>query len=226
MSVGTRCLPRIVYKDRYLLVLDKPSGWTVLYGSGKRSKLQNWLLSEGLLSPFNRRTGIVHRLDKDTSGLLLVARLPLSFRRLKEAFKAREVKKEYFALARGKLPATGVIRAPIGRSKGRRKFAVIPEGKKAITKYRREEIYRRKGEVFSLLEVFPLTGRTHQIRLHFKYLGFPLAGDPLYGFKKDRLNFPRLFLHAKEITFTHPFTQRTVSFKSSLPAELRAVLHD
>jgi len=219
-------LPRVVYEDSYLLALDKPSGWTVLHGSGKRTPLQNWLLEEKLVDEFNQRTGIIHRLDKETSGLLLVARIPLAFQRFQKMFKKREIKKEYLALVHGKVPRQGQMRAPVGRDRQRRRFKIVPGGRWGETKFWRQQIYRLAGEYFSLVKVEPTTGRSHQIRLHFKYLGFPLAGDPLYGVKKDRCLFPRLFLHASRLVFFHPFLKKKVTLRSPLPNELKEVLHD
>jgi len=221
--------PRIVYENEWFLAINKPSGWTTLYGSGKKSQLQQWLLEKKKViiddsgsGNFHLRTGIVHRLDRDTSGLLLVAKFPDAFDFLQNAFKERQVKKEYLALIRGKVPCQGEIDAPIKRLPWRRdKFAVFPGGREAITKYQREGLYFKDKEFFSLIRVRLLTGRTHQIRVHFKYLSFPLMGDSLYGPKKLSFGPPRLFLHATRITFPHLFLKKTVCLESSLPVELK-----
>jgi len=229
--------PEIVYEDEWLLAINKPSGWTTLYGSGKESQLQRWLLKEQKVAidnsgggGFRLRTGIVHRLDRDTSGLLLVAKLPNAFDFLQNAFKKRQVKKEYLALIRGKAPRQGEIEAPIKRLPWRRdKFTVFPGGREATTEYQREGLYFKDKEFFSLVRVKLLTGRTHQIRVHFKYLGFPLAGDSLYGSRKLPLGLSRLFLHATRITFPHFFCspaqrKKTISLQSSLPVKLQKYL--
>jgi len=215
--------PRIIHEDKWLLIIDKPSGWTVLFPGQKQSKLQRWLAEKRNLLSLPR-TGIVHRLDKDTSGIMLVAKTKPVFEKLQEAFKERTVEKEYLALVKGKPPKTGTIKAPIGRFAGaKNKFVVRPGGRKSVTRYQREKIYREGNEFFSYLRIWPETGRTHQIRVHLKYLGYPLAGDPLYGSDKHHF-FPRLFLHARKITFTHPVFKRRISFVSRLAVELEQIL--
>lgn len=166
-------------------------------------------------------------MDKETSGCLIIAKNPESFEKLKFAFKNRLVSKIYIALVHGKvLPDKGEVRAPLGRMPGKKwKFSVIPGGKEAITKYK---VLKHLSEKFSLVELNPVTGRTHQIRIHLKYLGFSVVGDYLYGLKnqkkEDRSWCPRVFLHASKITFPHPALNRNVTVESKVPSQLQTVL--
>jgi 23S rRNA pseudouridine1911/1915/1917 synthase len=167
----------------------------------------------------------VHRLDKDTSGLLLVAKNDVAHRHLQRQFKERLVHKTYLALTEGLLPTPrGVIDAPIGRHPQQRKrMAVVPRGgREARTEYR---VLERFAE-HTLVEAEPVTGRTHQIRIHFASIGHPLAGDRVYGFRKQRLPLRRQFLHAARIAFTLPSSGEPLEFTSELPDDLAAVLDD
>lgn len=216
--------PKIVFEDDYLLVLDKPAGMVVNRARTVKEKtLQDWLEKNFKFQISNDkfyRSGIVHRLDKETSGLILVAKTKRAFENLQKQFKERKVKKKYLALVYGKLePKEGEIVLPISRARrNREKFGVFPEGKKARTKYRVLSIKGKgKGEFYSLLELQPSTGRTHQIRVHLSFLGHPIVADLKYGgkrAKRDRLSCPRMFLHACYLGFDRR------SFTSPLPFEL------
>lgn len=181
---------------------------------------------------------MVHRIDKETSGVLIIAKNPEAFSELQRQFKEREVAKKYLALAHGKVvPEEGSITAAVGRLPwNRERFGVLPGGREAETEYRVLSIsklvpvgmeYRGKEE-FSLLELHPKTGRTHQIRVHLKSIGHPIVGDAFYAGRKtsreDRKWCPRLFLHAAEISFKHPKTGEKMMVKSELPKDLTEVL--
>jgi 23S rRNA pseudouridine1911/1915/1917 synthase len=213
----------IIYEDQDLLAINKPSGITVNRAETTRGKTT----VEGLLPPVDLpRRGIVHRIDKDTSGILLVAKNSAALTNLQQQFKDRVVKKTYFALVHGFVePRSGSVRLPIKRDRyNRKKFSVDITGKPALTEYRTVKNY--KG--YSLLEIFPKTGRTHQIRVHFKHLGHALVSDRIYGggktFKRDLLFCPRLFLHSSKIEFHQPVTQQVISLKTDLPDGLEKTL--
>ncbi|MBI2036637.1 RluA family pseudouridine synthase [Candidatus Microgenomates bacterium] len=187
-----------------------------------------------LLNPrdtFAQRAGIVHRLDKETSGLLLIAKTPEGFANLQQQFKDRTVKKTYLGLVHGEVkPAEGEIKVPVARLPwNRKRFGVVPGGREAVTKYKILRYYDTKifGKL-TLVELYPQTGRTHQIRVHLKYLGHPIVADPLYGGRKqaagDRKWCKRLFLHAKAIEFTHPKMGKEIRFVSELTDDLQKVL--
>jgi len=216
----------IIYQDGDIIVLDKPAGLTVHPAPGHPSgTLVNALLAacpdlRGIAGTL--RPGIVHRLDKDTSGLMVVAKNDRAQRSLQRQLKDREVLKTYLALVQGvPKPAEGLIEAPIGRHpKNRKKMAVVAGGRDAATKYRvREEI---AGGRYSLLEVQPITGRTHQIRVHMSALGHAIVGDATYGRRSAVIE--RQFLHAHKLAFAMPLGGRTVEFVSPLPADLREAL--
>lgn len=230
--------PALVYEDDYIMVLDKPAGWIVNDSSTVIEKcfvLQNYLrnnFSYSISRNVNLRSGIVHRLDKDTSGLILVAKQKKAFFALQSIFKKREIKKGYIALVHGRIPNFGgEINAPVGRLPwNRERFGVFPGGREAFTSYRLESFFKKidTGEFFSLVKVFPKTGRTHQIRVHFKYLGCPLVSDLYYGGRKtsrrDLEWCPRLFLHSFYISFSHPIAGNILEFSIDLPHDLRRVL--
>ena len=226
--------PKIIYEDQALLVVDKPSGWIVNEADTTTDQpvLQTWLkrLDYPLAKSRQERSGIVHRLDKETSGLLLVAKTRQAFESLQEQFKSRKVEKTYTALVHGRLePGEGEIEVPVGRLPWRRdRFGVLPGGRQSKTTYKLEGYYQREGQEYSLLKAFPKTGRTHQIRIHFKYLKHPVVGDEFYAGRKtaraERKWCPRLFLHASEVKFTHPTDKGTVRFESKLPSDLASVL--
>ncbi len=218
----------IVYEDDDLMVINKPAGMVVYPAYGHRTgTLVNALLAhcpELALAGDVERPGIVHRLDKDTSGLIIAAKNEGARRHLQRQFKRQEVMKLYLALVEGQLkPRRGVIEAPIGRDKRQRKrMAVIHEGREARTEYLVVECFAEH----TLIEAKPKTGRTHQIRVHLSFIGHPLVGDPVYGFRKQRLELPRLFLHAHALGFRLPSTDRYAEFQAKLPEDLQKVLRD
>lgn len=227
--------PKVLFEDDNLLVIDKPAGMVVNKAETTRGEetVEDWLRQNFQFEIFNFqscRSGIVHRLDKETSGLLLIAKTPESFTNLQQQFKNRQVKKKYLALVHGKVvPEEGEIKAPVGRLPwNRERFGVIPGGREATTKYKILRYYDTKilGEL-SFLELTPMTGRTHQIRVHLKYLGHPIVGDSFYAGRKrareDRKFCPRVFLHASFLEFNHPVSGKRLSFESPLPNELSKV---
>ncbi len=215
---------KIVYEDDDLLVIDKPAGLAVHPGAGRSSHtLVNALLAHcpdlaGIKSSL--RPGIVHRLDKDTSGLMMVAKSDVAQASLSSQLKAHTVLKKYLALVNGRLaPLSGAIEAPIGRDpRQRKRMAVVSEGKEARTVYR---VVRYLGD-YTLVEVTLETGRTHQIRVHLSAIGHPVVGDAVYGKRTPFLARP--FLHAQILGFKHPRTGQYVEFRSELPAELEEAL--
>ena len=220
----------ILHQDDRLLVVDKPAGLTVHPAPGHPSHtLVNGLLA---LCPDLKgvggelRPGIVHRLDKDTSGLMVVAKDAEAHMILGKQLHDRTVQKGYLALVEGRVePAEGIISAPIGRDlRNRKRMAVTPSGREASTRYKVQRYLGPHPVSCSFLDVFPQTGRTHQIRVHFAHLGHPLVGDPVYGKKSPLLD--RQFLHAHTLGFRHPGTGQFVEFNSPLPEELRKALED
>jgi len=217
----------IVYEDDDVLVIDKPAGLVVHPAAGHASgTLVNAVLShapdlEGIGGEV--RPGIVHRLDKDTSGLMVVAKNDRALHLLQDQFKSRTVKKVYLALVEGLVePREGIIDAPIGRNRNhRKKMAVTSEGRSARTRYRVKQIWT--DPPVSLIECYPETGRTHQIRVHAAYAGHPVAGDEKYGDEEfnrqmQRFGLSRLFLHAHSVSFEER------AFSSPLPIELQTIL--
>jgi 23S rRNA pseudouridine1911/1915/1917 synthase len=226
--------PKIIYEDPAIIVVDKPSGWIVNEADTTTNQpvLQIWLkgLDFPLAKSSRERSGIVHRLDKETSGLLLVAKTQEVFERLQEQFKSRKVSKSYLALVAGRLePKEGEIEVPVGRLPWRRdRFGILPGGRPSKTSYKVEGYFTRDGQQYTQLVVYPKTGRTHQIRIHLKYIGHPIVGDEFYAgrktARKQRIWCPRLFLHASGLKFTHPTTGKEVGFESELPSDLAFVL--
>jgi 23S rRNA pseudouridine1911/1915/1917 synthase len=221
----------VVYEDRDVLVVNKPPGLVVHPGAGHPSgTLVNAVLAHcpdlrgvgGELRP-----GIVHRLDKDTSGVMVVAKHDQALRELQRQFKRRTVGKIYVALLVGNLPEDeGIIEAPIARHPRRRKrMAVVAGGKNARTRWRvRKRLADAEGRRYTLVDVRLMTGRTHQIRVHLSWLGFPLVGDETYGPRRPHLDAPRQFLHARSLTFDHPFKGERMTFRAPLPDDLQHVL--
>lgn len=215
----------IVYEDEDVVVVNKPQGMVVHPSAGHpQGTLVNGLLYQVKnLSTINDviRPGIVHRIDKDTSGLLMVAKNDHAHEALAKQLKDKTSLRKYVALVHGEIPhEKGRIEAPIGRSKVNRKMqAVIEEGKPAVTHF--EVLQRFEG--FTLIELQLETGRTHQIRVHMQYIGYPVAGDPLYGPKKT-LKGNGQFLHAKLLGFDHPTTGEMMVFEAPLPEIFKKTL--
>jgi 23S rRNA pseudouridine1911/1915/1917 synthase len=212
----------IVHLDDDLAVVEKPAGLVVHSAPSHREGTLVDLLGEVLGGGEADRPGIVHRLDKDTSGLMLVARNEESHRALARMVKAREVEREYTALVEGRLDSrSGTIDAPLGRHRRRRtRRAVKGAGsREARTHFEVIELLPADTLVRARLE----TGRTHQIRVHFAAIGHPVAGDPEYG-SRSRHGLDRQFLHASRLAFTHPRTGERLEFASELPEDLRAAL--
>ncbi|RME75679.1 MAG: RluA family pseudouridine synthase [Chloroflexi bacterium] len=219
----------VVYEDEWLVVINKPAGMVVHPAHGHHhGTLVNALLARypdlagltGATGP--DRPGIVHRLDRDTSGLLVVARRADVLHRLQAQFKARTVDKTYLALVFGR-PATdqGIIDVPLGRDpRNRQKFAPRADGKPARTHFRVREYFKQ----YSLLEIKLETGRTHQIRVHLAWLGCPVVGDAVYGRRKNSLGLRRQFLHAWRLAFDHPADGRRLALTAPLAPDLAAVL--
>lgn len=217
----------IVFEDEDILVINKPQGMVVHPSAGH----QNGTLVNALmyhvkdLSGINGtvRPGIVHRIDKDTSGLLMVAKNDFSHEVLAAQLKDKTSLRKYVALVHGKIPhEKGTVDAPIGRSKvDRKKQDIIDDGRAAVTHF--QVIERFKD--FTLLSLKLETGRTHQIRVHMKYIGYPLAGDPIYGPKKT-LKGPGQFLHAQTLGFKHPKTGEFLTFEADLPELFQKTLSE
>lgn len=209
-----RLEPQIIFEDDFLFVIDKPAGLIV-----DREKTVR---------------GAVHRLDKETSGLLVIAKTAEALENLQTQFKERRVGKNYLALVHGQVtPKEGVIRAAIARSPfDRKKFGIFLGGREAETKYKVISnwslVIGSKKEEFTLLELEPKTGRTHQIRVHLKHLGHPIVADTKYAGRKrarqDRQWCSRQFLHASYLAFNHPKTGKKLKFSSKLPLDLKQAL--
>ncbi len=217
----------VIYEDEDLLVVNKPPGLVVHPAPGHPSgTLVNALLAHRLdiarADANPQRPGIVHRLDADTSGLLVVAANQETQSALQAQFKAREVEKVYLALLHGHLtPAHAAIEAPIARDPHHRKrMGVVHGGRYARTEYRVRE---HLGD-FTLVEAKLITGRTHQLRVHFVSIGHPIVGDEKYGRRREEIRAPRQLLHAQRLTFTHPRTGERVTFEAELPSDFRRVL--
>mgnify|MGYP000889849008 CR=1 FL=1 len=235
----------VLHSDAEIIVVDKPAGLVVHPGAGReRGTLVNGLLARFAdLGPAFRsvgqavaeddaggdaealatepdRPGIVHRLDRDTSGVMVVARNPRAAAMLRAQFQARTVEKRYLALVRGLLlPPEGLIDAPIGRHPHlRQRMAVLNSGREAQTRYH----VLREGEGLSWIEAFPRTGRTHQIRVHLASIGHPVVADPVYGRPDPRIG--RQALHASRISLDHPATGERIGFEAPLAGDLVAVL--
>ncbi|MDY3823967.1 RluA family pseudouridine synthase [Streptococcus sp.] len=217
----------IIYEDQDVAVVNKPQGMVVHPSAGHTSgTLVNALMHHIKdLSSINGvvRPGIVHRIDKDTSGLLMIAKNDNAHRSLAAELKDKKSLRQYLAIVHGNLPNDrGVIEAPIGRSdKDRKKQAVIAGGRDALTRFK---VLERFGH-YTLVELTLETGRTHQIRVHMAYIGHPVAGDPLYGPKKS-LKSNGQFLHAATLGFTHPTTKEEMVFSAEVPEIFEKTLDD
>jgi len=225
----------IIYEDEDILIINKPSGLVTHPGPGNwKGTLANALLHYNADLSILDRAGIVHRLDKNTSGLMVVAKNPKSQKYLVEEFQAHSVEREYSAIVYGNMISGGTVDDPIARDpKERIKQAVRVNGKEAVTHYRVIDRYENHTHIKALLE----TGRTHQIRVHLSHIGYPLVGDPLYG---GRLRFPkkareeikealkafqRQALHSKKLTLKHPTTGNEMSWKIELPEDMSMLLN-
>lgn len=244
----------ILYEDADILVVNKPSGVIVNRSDTTRhEKTVQDMVDEYLHLPKNpvrlinqrkegeweapedafvSRSGIVHRLDKETSGILLVAKTLEAFIDLQRQFKERKVEKSYKALSHGKIvPQTGDISVPVGRLEfNRKRFGVVAGGRESLTQYHVLSYLEnpKTHEILTFVELFPKTGRTHQIRVHLQYIGHPIFGDELYAGRKvsreDRVILARVFLHAATITFSHPASGKQMHLEASLPEELEQLL--
>jgi len=211
----------VVYEDDTLLVVNKPAGLVVHPGSGNwRGTLLNALLQRVPSLAGIPRAGIVHRLDKDTSGLLVVAKTLPAQASLVRQLHARSVKREYLAVVRGRIARDGRIEAPIGRHPVKRtRMAVVARGRPAVTHY---QVLERHASA-SVLRLRLETGRTHQIRVHLSSLGHPLVGDSTYG-KPGAIPFPRQALHAERLALLHPHTGTTMSWQADPPGDMRRLI--
>jgi 23S rRNA pseudouridine1911/1915/1917 synthase len=230
----------ILYEDNSLVVINKPAGIVVNRAQSVRGKtIQDWAIARHDLDPpvagneFQSRSGVVHRLDRETSGALIVTKTPEAFAAIKAQFMARRVDKTYTALVHGALvPKVGEIAAPVGRLPwNRKRFGVVADGKPATTRYHTDRMFdvsTPKGQVtVSLVTLHPQTGRTHQIRVHLKHIGHPIVGDTLYAGRKqardDRAWVGRTLLHASRFVFSHPTTAVVVDVSAPLPADFTSV---
>ena len=245
----------VVYEDDSVIVIDKPSGLVVNRSETSEDQTLQDLISQylnlGSDLGVGERAGIVHRLDRETSGLLIIAKAVSAFENLQGQFKNRSIQKEYIALVHGNIDKSeGVVDAPIGRIGSFGKFGVMENGRESKTFYKvdkqlalDEELFEKlvgcfnknksrylstHGRTFSLLTLMPKTGRTHQIRVHLKSINKPLVSDKIYGPGRllafDLTWCPRLFLHAKSIEFINPGTGKRMFFDSELPEDLVAAL--
>ncbi len=231
-------LPPVLFEDEHLMVIDKPRGLTVHPGAGERMATLVDVLraADKPLSTVGppERAGIVHRLDKDTSGVIIVCKTDAAHWKLAEDFAARRLTKTYNTIVCGVPPMRGRIEAPIERhATHRKKFAVLPQGKDAVTEYAVTQKWRK----FSFLEVNLLTGRTHQIRVHLTYVNHPIVGDPLYGGDKRALDsagdaeviaalqlLRGQALHAAKIAFTHPISGEILQCEAPLPDDMTRIV--
>lgn len=219
----------VIFEDKDILVINKPAGIAVHTGQGiSGGTIADWLLQKypdiKNVGEDSARPGIVHRLDKDTSGALLITKTQKTYDHYKKQFQMRHAKKEYLALVFGTLgEGSGRIVRAIARSKRNpMRRAVDPEGKESITEWRKEKAYHGR---YTLLRVYPLTGRTHQIRVHLHWLGFPIVGDHLYNFKRQKApqGVRRQLLHAAKLTAVQPNNQK-ITFEAPLADDFQAVL--
>lgn len=232
----------VLYEDAWLFVVNKPPGMVVNRAeSVKTFTLQDWIAKERPFSKeipilpehadFYARNGFVHRIDKETSGCLLVAKDPTTFTALTELFASRNVHKIYRSIVHGAMtPREGEIRAPVGRLPwNKERFGIVPGGKESVTTYKViGEPFLRDKEKYTYVEWYPFTGRTHQIRVHAKYINHPLVGDYLYAGRKvsraDRSWASRVMLHAFSIRFQHPRTGAEVIVTAPIPQDMASLL--
>lgn len=227
---------KTLFENKELMVISKPSGWVVNSAQTTKNNpvVQDWVaknFSFETAKDFEFRNGIVHRLDKETSGVLIIAKTKLAFKALQEQFKNREVEKTYIALVHGIVePEKGEINVEVGRLPwNRERFGILPGGRVSQTHYETLKTFEdEQGEKFSLLKLLPKTGRTHQIRIHLKHIHHPIVADTFYAgrktSRKDRKWCPRLFLHSKSIEFTDPTSSKKIEVECDLPKDLEIVL--
>jgi 23S rRNA pseudouridine1911/1915/1917 synthase len=213
----------ILYEDQWLMVVDKPAGMPVHPSRGHASgTMVNALIGHGAAGGEEFRPGVVHRLDKDTTGLLVVAKSVDVHRKLTQMMRRREVDRRYLALVHGSFAVdSGTIEAPIGRDPARRQTMAVggAAARDAVTHF---TVLERLGD-YTLVEARLETGRTHQIRVHFLAIGHPVVGDPVYA-RRDPLGVGRQFLHSHRLAFVHPITEAEVTVQSPLPDDLATVL--
>ena len=234
-AVAAESLPvEVVYEDEALRIINKPAGVVVHPGAGNPGRtLQNALLGLEPRLALVPRAGLIHRLDKDTSGLMVVARTVESHRALVEALAAREIERRYVAVCLGVLTGGRTVDEPIGRHRtARTKMAVRADGRAAVTHFRIMERFRAHTQVLAQLQ----TGRTHQIRVHLAHIGHPVVGDPVYGARRrypagasDELRatldgFHRQALHAAQLSLQHPFTGEALSWRAPLPPDMQELV--
>jgi 23S rRNA pseudouridine1911/1915/1917 synthase len=229
--------PSIVYEDQLVCVIEKPTGlvvndsMTIKTGETVQSWFKNRRVPGG--GEYEKKGGVVHRLDKDTSGLMILAKTEQAYSHLKQQFLNRQVFKSYLALVHGSVqPAKQIISLPIGRNPANPKqFTVVEDkAKTAITQWQVDSEFKnnKTGEIFSLLRLFPLTGRTHQLRVHLKHFHHPIVSDPIYGYRKTGKNdldwCPRLFLHADQLELYLPGNLEKKRWEVLLPKDLQFAL--
>ena len=232
----------ILFEDAAFLAINKPVGVVVNRAeSVKGETIQDWMeqhypifshVSDESVeqAAFVDRSGVVHRIDKETTGILLIAKTIESFIELQRQFKERVIQKTYLAIIHGELvPKEGEVRAPVGRLPwNRERFGIVPGGKESVTKYTAIKTIEKDGEKLTLVSVHPETGRTHQIRVHMKYINHPLLGDYLYAGRKtsrdDREWATRVMLHAWKIIIQHPTTGETLAIEAPIPDDMNRII--
>lgn len=229
--------PKIIYQEAGVIVIDKPAGWVVNRADSveEGSTIQDWADHRFKIQDsrykndpvFSKRSGIAHRIDKETSGILVIALDPETLSHLMNQFKSRTIQKNYWALVHGKVePNEGGWRLPIGRSRfNRTEFRIDPFGKVSETEYKVIKIY--PGD-YTFLELYPKTGRTHQLRVHCRHMKHPIVADDKYASVKQLANdsrwCQRLFLHAHQIEFDHPTLKQRIKVEAALPLDLKEAL--
>lgn len=229
----------VIYEDDDVIAINKPAGMVTHPAAGNADgTLVNAALAyapDVSMVGDEQRPGIVHRLDKETSGLLLIAKTGAALVALQAQFKARAIKKTYLALCVGHVrPERGLIHKPIARDPGNRKrMAVVASGRDSATRYAMAEVFIRQdgaiAHAYSLVRAYPLTGRTHQLRVHFASTGYPIVGDALYGARKDPLTrklAPRQMLHSSELVFALPSSGIEKRLHAPMPEDMRRVIDD
>ncbi len=232
----------ILFEDESFLAINKPVGVVVNRAeSVKGETIQDWMEQQYPIfvhqqgetpeqSAFVDRSGVVHRIDKETSGILLIAKTIISFIELQRQFKEHIIKKTYLAIVHGELvPKEGEVRAPVGRLPwNKERFGIGPGGKDSVTKYAVVKTIEKEGEKLTLVSLYPETGRTHQIRVHMKYINHPLLGDYLYAGRKtsrdDREWAPRVMLHAWKMVLQHPQTGKELAIDAPIPDDMNSII--